>query len=188
MELAPFSSVDPHALRWLRIRESPDEYRLLAQDTPVAVLTWAKHPGSLATVATATDRWTLKRQGFLNPGIGVRPADGSSDIARLSAHWNYHRIDVAGGASYRFHRAGMLVPAWAVETSSGAELVHSEPVRTGHHLEGGAVLVSADGSRLPDALLLIVLSWYFIVLAWFEDTAVETLASLEGPDPPIAPG
>jgi hypothetical protein len=93
---------------------------------------------------------------------------------------------VLGGRSYRFHRVGFLVPAWQVTSRDGKEVLHVEPVREGRHLRGGAVVVAPEATDLPELLLLSVLSWYFIVLAWFEDEAVETLAPFEGPDAPSA--
>ena len=186
MVIQPFASVDRTNLRWLRDRERPAGFSLLSGDATVATLEWAQRDRSLATLRSVSDEWTLKRGGFLNPHVTVRAKEKL--LARLSVHLNYHQIDVAGGRSYRFHRAGVLVPAWQVSTQVGKEILHVEPVREGRHLSAGAVVVSPDAADLPDLLLLTVLSWYFIVLAWFEDEAVETLAPLEGPDAPASFG
>jgi hypothetical protein len=182
MELTPFSSVDRSAFRWLRDREHPAAFSLLSGDRAVATLEWKAKGGSLATVQSVSDLWTLKRGGFLNPHITVRNQERLA--ARLSVHMNHHQIDVVGGRSYRFHRAGILLPAWEVTTPAGKEILHVEPAREGRHLRAGAVVVAPEATELSDLLLLMVLSWYFIVLAWFEDEAVETLAPLEGPDAP----
>ena len=56
----------------------------------------------------------------------------------------------------------------------GQELLHVEPIPEGHKLGAGAVLVES-GKDDPACLLLVVLSWYFIVLAWFEDETAEAL-------------
>lgn len=181
MGLVPFASVDTTSMRWLRRSESPLEFDLLASDQPLATLRWKGATGTLADAETAQGSWTLKRVGFLNPLVTVRAEGGTTDVARLSVHWNYHRIDVVGGASYRFHRAGVLVPAWQVTDGSGRELLHVEPVREGRKLVGGAVIAPAESPRLAEFPLLVVLSWYFVVLAWFED---EALVPLEGPDLP----
>jgi hypothetical protein len=179
--LVPFPSVDRSAMRWLRTGDGPIEFTLSSGESPVAVLRWEKRSGSLAGADTADGQWTVKRSGFLNPHIVLRPGGSASEVARVTVHWNYHRVDIPGHGSYRFHRAGVLVPAWQVTTDGGAEVVHIEPVREGRRLEGGAVLVSPGGAALPELPLLLILSWYFIVLVWFED---ESLLPLEGPDPP----
>ena len=184
MDFTPLASVDRSALRWLRTRDHPDAFSLLAGDATAATLEWPVRGESVAAARSATGAWSLKRGGFLNPHITVRA--GESPVARLSVHFNYHQIELQGGKSYRFHRAGVLVPAWQVSTRDGKEVLHVEPVREGRHLRAGAVVVASDAVDLPELLLLIVLSWYFIVIAWFEDEAVETLAPFEGPDAPVS--
>jgi hypothetical protein len=181
MALAAFSSVDPTSLRWLRRGDTPLEFDLLAGELPVATLTWKAGTGSLATARTASSVWTLKRVGFLNPRVSVRAEGDPADVAHLSVHWNYHRIDVAGHPSYRFHRAGVLVPAWQVTKEDGTEVLHVEPVRDGRKLVGGAVIAPDVAKQLEELSLLTVVSWHFIVLAWFED---EAIVPLEGPDGP----
>jgi hypothetical protein len=182
MAMSPLTAVDRTSLRWLRTREHPTAFALLSGDSTVATLEWAQRGGSLATARTASTVWTLKRGGFLNPHVTAR--SGEEAVARLSVHLNYHQIDVSGSRSYRFHRAGVLIPAWQVSSSSAGEVLHIEPAREGRHLTAGAVVVAPGAADLPDLLLLTVLSWYFIVLAWFEDEALDTLAPFEGPDAP----
>ena len=184
MTLVPFTAVDRSALRWLRTGEEPIEFTLSAEDRPLAVIHWEKRSGSLAGVDTADSNWTVKRAGFLNPHIVLRRAGSADEVARMTVHWNYHRIEIAGGTAYRFHRAGVLVPAWQVTTEAGVELVHLEPAREGRKLEGGAVLVSPAGANLADLPALLALAWYFVVLVWFED---EALLPLEGPPDPRVP-
>lgn len=184
MPLVPLSSLDRTALRWLRSRDRPDAFSLLSGDAMAATLEWQQRGGSLATMRSASGEWSLKRGGFLNPRITVR--SGEAEVARLAVHLNYHQIDVLGGRSYRFHRAGVLVPAWQVTSRDGTEVLHVEPVREGRHLRAGAVVVAPESTDLPELLLLAVLSWYFIVLAWFEDEAIETLVPFEGPDAPAS--
>ncbi len=179
MTLVAFSAVDRSALRWLKTSDRPIGFTLSSGEAEVATLRWKEHPGSLAVAETGTGAWTLKRGGFLNPIVTVRPSSGGADLARLTVHLNYHRVELAGGRAYRFHRAGLLVPAWTVSTDEGRELVHIEPVREGRRLEAGAVVISPGSVDLPELLLLVVLGWYFIVLAWFED---EALTPLAGPD------
>ena len=177
MALTPFSSVDRSALRWQRTNETPMEFTLSSGDAPVAVVRWHQAGGSLASADLSDGQWTLKRGGFLNPHITVRRAGGGDTLARLTAHLSHHQIELSGGATYRFHRAGVLVPAWKLTALDGTEVLHIEPVREGRKLEGGAVVAAGEGASLPELLLLVVLAWYFIVLAWFED---EALVPLEG--------
>ncbi len=184
MVLIGFDSVDDTSLRWLRQNEKPVQFDLLAGDATLATLTWEGGSGSLAIARTAQGTWTLKRVGFLTPRVSVRAEGAAADVARLSVHFNYHRIEMTRGPAYRFHRAGILLPAWQVARENGSEILHIEPVREGRTLVGGAVIASAAAAHLPDLPLLAILSWYFIVLAWFED---EAIVPLEGPDAPTSP-
>ncbi|HXW67664.1 MAG TPA: hypothetical protein VEL82_07315 [Thermoplasmata archaeon] len=185
MALVPLAGVDRTTLRWLRRTERPAAFALLAGESAVAELEWSRVDGSLASGRTADAAWTLKRIGFLHPRLTVRAAPGGPDVARVSIHLNYHRIELADGGAFRFHRAGLLVPAWKVSTEDGAELLHVEPVREGRRLVGGAVIASDAGARAPELPLLAIVSWYVIVLAWFED---EALVPFEGPDAPAGAG
>ena len=187
MPLVPFASIDRSALRWLRTAESPAEYTLLAGDAPVAVLTWESQGGSRAMGKTADGEWRFERRGLLSPRLTVRPSNGDAPVARLTLRLGHHDVEVGGGGTYRLNRGSLLVPAWKVTAADGGERAHIEPGREGRRLSGGAVLTT--GSTPANELLLVVLlSWYLIVLDWFEDETVETLAPFEGPDAPMRPG
>ena len=185
MTLVPFATVDRSALRWLRTTDDPPAFTLLSGDQPIELLTWAKATGSLARAETSDSRWTLKRMGFLAPHLTLRVEGETADSARITRHTdtvarhvgeNYHRIDFAGGVPYRFHRAGVQVPAWQITTDDRTEIAHVEPVREGRKLTGAAVLVSPEGETRPELAAVLAFAWYFVVLAWFED---EILLPLE---------
>jgi hypothetical protein len=191
MALVPLASVDRSALRWLRTGEDPIEFTLSSGDRAVLTVRWEKRSGSLASIDAADGQWTVKRSGFLNPHIVLRVAGSAKEVARVTVHWNYHRIELAGGRAYRFHRAGVLVPAWQVTNAVGTEVAHLEPVRDGRRLEGGAVLVSPAGVDLPELATILGITWYFIVLVWFEDESLLPLEDLSLPaEPPdrVSPG
>lgn len=184
MALTSFSSVDRSTLRWLRTAESPVEFTLSSGESPVATLRWKQRGGSLAASESSDGVWTLKRGGFLNPHVTVRGEGSEAVRARLTVHLSHHELALDNGRIYRFRRAGILVPAWKLMATDGTEVLHIEPVREGRKLEGGAVLASPTALDLPELLLLVVLSWYFIVLAWFEDEALTTFEARDAPTVP----
>ncbi len=187
MELRSLDSVDRTALRWLRTSESPTGFALLSGEAPVATLTWSRGGGSLATASTAHGTWTLKRAGFLSPQVTVRAAGATTPVAQLVAHLRRHEIRIRGGPARYLYHVSHLLPSWRVTDERGTELLHIEPVAERRTLEGGAVMLPA-GNDATDTLLLLVISWYFIVLAWLEDELVEALAPFEGPDAPVRLG
>ena len=187
MALVPFSSVDVSALRWVRTRESPAAFSLKAEDQEIATLVWEKAEGSLATGTTAEATWTFKRAGFLQPTIVAREPGRDEPVARLTAHLSRHEIRIGPGPGFRLRHVSHLVPAWRLTNDRGDELLHVEPVAEGRSLQGGAVVASRPTAE-PSLALLIAMTWYFVVLTWFEDEAIEVLAPFEGPDPPVARG
>ena len=179
MAFVPIASVDRSAFRWLRSAQHPTAFSLLSGDSPVARLAWSRPTGSAAIATSAEGSWTLEHRGFLNPTVVVRAEGQRTPIARLTAHVNHHTIEVAGGSTYRLHRAGMLLPAWKVTSANGEEVLHIEPAAEGRNLVAGAVLPSASETARADLLVLVLLSWYFVVLAWFEDETIRPLEQLQ---------
>jgi hypothetical protein len=177
MDLATFHDVDLSTLRWTRVHGPPHTFQLSAGDTAIARLVWSRPHGSLAIAETADGRWSLKRAGFLHAHLTVRREGSDKDVARLVAAWRDHRIELSGGEAFDLKRASMLVPAWTVlDARTGGELVHIEPVREGRQLEGGIYEVAPAARTLAALPLVLALSWYFVVLAWFEDETVSEWA------------
>jgi hypothetical protein len=172
MDFPPLSSLDLSALRWLKTSGAPSEFRLSAGDAPILVLRWPHERGTVATADSSAGAWTIARAGFLSPQIVLRKGGAPTPLARLTVHVSHHTIEVEGGASYGFQRAGLLLPAWKLFDANRTECLHIEPVREGRELAGGAVLVAPEAAKRPELVTLLALTWSFITLAWFEDEAL----------------
>jgi hypothetical protein len=187
--LVPLANVDPSGMRWLRSAEDATLFTLLAGEDAVATVQWEKGNGAHANAAAAGATWTVRRVGLLTTQLTLRAGGASTDLAKMTLHVgvhrgeNYHLVKFVDGATYRLHRAGVQTPAWTVTTEAGAEWIHIEPVRDGRRLVSGAVVVDGAARTSPDLLALLVLSWFFIVLVWFEDESLlpfeEVLSDLE---------
>ncbi len=175
-ELRPFASVDLTALRWTRLATDRHEFLLQSGGTALARLDLAGPVGSLAHATLSNDAWTLKRGGFLHPHVTVRRRDGI-DLARLQAHLGGGTLSVVQGARYGFRRAGLLVPAWQFLDPSDRPIVHIEPVVERRRLAGGLVQVDPSATGNPDLPLLLIVGWYFVFLASFEDETVQATAA-----------
>jgi len=175
--LAPFASVDPTAMRWIRPAADQHVYELRAGDVLLARLAWDGRAGSLAHASLAGGDCTVKRGGFLQPHVTFRDASGR-DQARLTMHLAHGTIVLAGGRTFLFRRAGLLVPAWQISEPSGRLLVHIEPVADRARLQGG--IVQVEPNFVSDVALpwIVVMGWYFIHLAWFEDEALRASGSV----------
>lgn len=176
--MEPLSSVDPDLLRWIRVDAEKHEFDLKAGDATIAALRWKSALGSMATVESAAGQRTIKRTGFLNPRITVRDAASGKDLAHLDAHPSRSTLVLAGGNTYDWHRTGLLVPGWHFRDRHGKEVLSLEPVREGLRLEGALVEVTETGRALPELLLLLLLGFYFIALAWLEDQAAAASSAL----------
>jgi hypothetical protein len=175
--LAAFSAVDTTAMRWIRPTPTENAYELRAGDALLGRMAWRHGGSSLAHVSLASGEISAKRGGFLQPHVTLRDGAGK-DLGRLTMHLTHGTISMEGSRSFSFRRAGLLVPAWQVSDSAGKVLVHIEPVAERSHLGGGLVQVDPSFAADPALSGLIVLGWYFIHMAWFEDEALRASESI----------
>lgn len=177
MDLAPFSSVDVSALRWIRLAPDRPEYELRSGEVPLVRLAWSNGRGGTGTATTATGAWVIRREGFAFPRLHLRDVGATRDSARIvsrleSLHLRYG-IDLRDAApGFTLARAGLTVPAWTVLDAAGEEVAHIEPVRDGRHLLGGIYEVEGSLVRSTALPVVVTLSWCLISLAWLEDEAV----------------
>jgi hypothetical protein len=155
-------------LEWTHI-SGTHAYELLVGNQHFATLAWQAGSGSIAAVDSSEGRWTLKRRGFLWPGITVRDAATRGEIAVLRAQWRESTIQLPDGSTFRWTRSGFRDPSWKVTDSLGNEILTFEPRRREKHLDGCLVTCSPTANAHPGLLLLLVLGFYFIVLAWVEE-------------------
>lgn len=166
MEAAPPTAVGQ--LEWVHL-PGTQAYQLVVGHQHFGTLTWRGGSGSVAAAESPEGRWTLKRRGFLWPGITVRSIATRQDIAVLRAQWRESTIQTAEGRVFRWTRSGFKDPTWKVLDANGGELLTFEPRRRGRHLEGCAVSSTPEAGSDPALLLLLILGWYFIVIAWVEE-------------------
>jgi hypothetical protein len=155
-------------LEWVHV-PSTHAYQLLVGNQHFGTLAWKRGTGSVAAAESSDGRWTLKRRGFLWPGVTVRSTATHQDLAVLRAQWRESTIQTAEGRVFRWARAGFKDPTWKVTDADGQEMLSFEPRRRGKHLEGCVVTASHNAGSDPALLLLLVLGWYFIVIAWVEE-------------------
>lgn len=168
---APTDTDRDDGLRWNSVA-GQRAFELRDGDNLVGRLEWATRIGSLAEGTFGELRVSLKRTGFLAPQVVLRDLKSGSELGRLHAHATHSRIELVGGGTYELRRAGLLVPAWKLATLARAPVLNVEPVEERGRLEGGLVTVEAPFRASAELSLLVAVTWYFIVLAWFEEVAV----------------
>lgn len=182
MQFGRLDDAPRQELRWLRVPHGAREFHLLDGETLIGTLTWAREHGSLAVAETADRRWSFKRSGYLPGHLTARHPGDERDLARLSSEIHArgidHWIDIGGNRRYDLRRLSAAVPAWQMLLLSGEEIAHIEAVRDGPGLAGGAVIVTIPASPratwplAADLPLLLMFSWYFVVLGWAEEALV----------------
>jgi hypothetical protein len=155
-------------LEWTHVPGS-HAYQLLVGNQHFATLTWSSGSGSIAAADSSEGRWTLKRRGFLWPGITVRNSATHQELAVLRAQWRESTIQLADGSTFRWTRTGFRDPSWKATDALGNDLLTFEPARKAKHLAGCTISCTPSASANPSLLLLVILGWYFIVIAWIEE-------------------
>ena len=82
MDAAPEGGITE--LDWAHV-PGTHAYQLLVGNQHFATMAWQRGSGSIAAVDSSEGRWTLKRRGFLWPGITVRDAATRQELAVLRA-------------------------------------------------------------------------------------------------------
>lgn len=159
-------------LHWM---ESPEreciQFELLAGRNVVANLRFSDPPSSTAIGQIASGAWVFADEGFVRPCISVRSVPGDvrlatyrSRFAGLSGH-----LEFFNGPKFRWRRLGLGNRGCRFENAVGESLVAVEikccrSWLTGSRVIGGLVCVEPHACILSELMLLVLLSWYLIVL------------------------
>jgi hypothetical protein len=66
---------------WTQLKATWRAYELQNGDEPIGQLRFEKSCDSLASAELATQIWTFKREGFLNPRVTVRTVNSEANLA-----------------------------------------------------------------------------------------------------------
>jgi hypothetical protein len=156
------------SLVWTQPKTLRGEYELRSGDDLIGQLRFRKLSGTLASAEVASQSWTFKREGFLNPRVTVRSPDCDVNLAIYRPHWNGGGIlEIPGG--HRIH--WRCTSFWGSEWSFLQEDSHSNSqalIHFKHHdgimkVSARLEIVSADSSMLH-LPMLAALGWYLMLL------------------------
>lgn len=167
--LTPAASADLH---WIRTQEPPGCcYHLQAGGDRVAHLRFCDPLDSTATGESASGSWLFVEEGLLRPHIVVRSLSDDRPVAafRSGLLGRSGRLELADGRCFCW-RSGCF-RSWEcwVENAQGAALMTMETEccrswLSGPRLIGGRVRITPGGAALPELMLLVLSSWYLLVL------------------------
>jgi hypothetical protein len=166
------SSLAGTDLCWVKSREPACvHFQLRAGSDVVASLRFRDPLGTAATGESANGAWFFVEEGLLRPYVSVRTGPGETPLAAyrstLLGFSGY--LDFIDGRRFCWRRLGVRTPACCFDNAQGAPLVavEVECCRSwlfGSRLIGGNVRVEPDAYMLSELMLLVLLSWYLVVL------------------------
>lgn len=94
----------------------------------IASLAFRSFTGTFATAETASESWTFKRIGFLNPKITIRRANCEEDLAVYRPHvWGDGTIVFADGSVFVWKPTNFWAIEWSLIDPSGEPVLHIKP-------------------------------------------------------------
>lgn len=159
-------------LRWTQ----PSMHRyheLVSRDKVYGSLRFGSTFGSLATAECELGRFTLKRQGFLQPSVSVRPIGSEAEHCRLVMD-GWHRggvIFTATGERYQFLKQGFLTAEWNL-LNDKRQILFRIHARWGLKYNG-QIFIELFGKDDPNVPLFFLLCMYAIILM-NDETAAAT--------------
>ena len=154
--------------------EQPQRLRrhflLLENDVERGRLTFLKTLGSLAEAECGGKRYTLKRGGFLHPFISIRGAELGEEIAVLRIEWGWTikgTLELNNGQSFKVLGPSLRNRRWAL--TYGDIQVATFRTRASLLTMTGTCQLRHDRKDI-EPLLLLLIGWYFIIMALEEQS------------------
>jgi nucleoside-diphosphate-sugar epimerase len=144
-------------LEWRKSQGEKRTHTLLAGGRTVATL--RRERGSAATAESGGRRWKFKRAGFLRPRITIQ-AEGSEFGFRPQWHGGGELV-FTDGRRFVWRQRSFWRQEWAFSDAHGQELLK---LRCGLTKGKGKVEVTPAGAEHAQLPLLVLLSWYLILL------------------------
>ena len=174
--MKPISRIESSVLHWVQPKALQRSFELYEGQEKVATLEWQKTFGSLALAETATDRWTLKRSGFLRPRVTARVEGSDQDVALFIPSWTGSgAVEFPNGRVLQWKPLNFWCTKWVF---TGAQ---EEPlVQFSHEGEGlkdffktqARVELGKNARHMDELPLLVVLGLYLIILHQDDASAV----------------
>jgi hypothetical protein len=158
-------------LTWVQPHARERLFELRSGEGVVGSLRWVNRFGSLADAVAASGHWTFKRIGFFRPQITVREQGSEANLATFTPQWAGDGIlQFSTDQCFRWTGKGFWRSRWSFTNVAGEPLVYFEPCDT-LLKKSAAVKVAAEGLRVAELSLLILMGWYLMLLKSEDDAA-----------------
>lgn len=166
-----------NGLEWHQESAFGRTYHLKAGESVLAEVAFKKALGTLAEARTASSAWSFKRRGVFSSVVGARPMGEDREIAAYHPNWSSSKglLKLENGEELHLKSANFWASEWVLSEAGGQELLryHSQ----GFLKHGARLEVSEKAKQHPQLELLIVLTWYILVLHQMDSSAAVAVTS-----------
>jgi hypothetical protein len=156
------------------------DWDLMADSIRHATLRFENMFGSLATGETVEGRWTFKRNGFLNTWLSARHAGGENDIATMRRKgWHAAELTLLSGPTFSWRRTKRAKGEYGLYDIRDRLIISATFKRKLFSAQGVASLEPA-AQKIPEAPMLMLLCWYWLVLRDMDDSASVSMIAAMG--------
>ena len=172
------TSLAGRTLQWNQVHASPPTYEVRNDTTVVGTLTFRSGLGTFATAGTASGGWTMKRVGFFNTRVEIRPVGSETAIAtfRQSTWGGGGTLELSGGRTLRAD-AHFWQSSFDVKDAEGRELVRCT-AGWSFFRDAGELALTQTSAALPETLLIAFLTLYLVIMMRREATAAGAAAAV----------
>jgi hypothetical protein len=168
--------MEAQELIWIQPRKHKRDFELRAGEEILATLRWDKQRRQIAAGEAADGRWTFRRPGFLHQHVEARLSEVDLEVARFQPLLRGGgTLEFPDGRRFGLRPTSFWNAEWAWTTATNDILLRVK--RTARStLEKGVIELLPGTSGIPELALLILLSWYLIILA-ADDAATATMSA-----------
>ncbi len=172
-------------LFWEQPKLSQMRFILVAEEDIYAKLDFSSGFSTYALAATHDDEWTFKRVGFFSNRVIVRRAGSEIDLATYIPRWTGTEgaLRFSTGEHYDWRVSNIWSSKYQLSTDNSQVLITylsgSRNKKFSNLFKQQAqVIIDPKAWQLKDLSILIVLSWYLVILHYEDSSAVAVTASV----------
>jgi hypothetical protein len=153
-----------HAMEWRQPSAFNRNFELKTGDSQLASLKFLKTFGSLAEGCVLGEAWTFKRSGFLAPKASARVAGNEEDIITYEPNFTGTKgmMRMHNGEMLELKATNFWGSEWSLLNMRGEVFLQFHLKGMIRH--GSSVAVQPAALDRKDLPLLLLFSWYIIVL------------------------
>lgn len=161
-------------LTWLQPDVYIEDYELCSGDGIIGTLKFRSKYGTMATAETADGQWTFKRVGFFSPKISIRQVGMDSEVATFKfGTWHEGgEVVLQDGTKYRATTNFWHTRMAFIDDQD--QILVKYPDIGGMFRRGITVKVYPEAANVDNLSVLVILSWYLVVMMQREASEVPT--------------